>query len=81
MIHVNLAADKPQDALKAFSGADIAFVSRTSLHVDRCSPSSDIPQAMTNWNEYLDGEKVSCIYVRAALHTNTSRRRSPWAKC
>ncbi|KAJ7922496.1 hypothetical protein B0H13DRAFT_1982808 [Mycena leptocephala] len=39
MVHVNLAADKPEDALEAFSGADIAF-------------------AMTNWNEYLDGEKA-----------------------
>lgn len=27
MISVTLAADKPEDALKAFSGADIAFVS------------------------------------------------------
>ncbi|KAJ7856318.1 hypothetical protein B0H13DRAFT_2078889 [Mycena leptocephala] len=42
MVHVNLAADKPEDALNAFSGADIAF-------------------AMTNWNEYLDGEKEIAV--------------------
>jgi hypothetical protein len=35
MVHVNLAADKPEDALNVFSGTDIAFVSRTSLHVLR----------------------------------------------
>ncbi|KAJ6452746.1 NAD(P)-binding protein [Mycena sanguinolenta] len=35
---VTLSVDKPEDAAKAFAGADIAF-------------------AMTNWNEYMDGEK------------------------
>jgi uncharacterized protein YbjT (DUF2867 family) len=33
MVHVNLAADKPEDALKAFSGADIAFVSHARSYM------------------------------------------------
>ncbi|KAJ7745835.1 NAD(P)-binding protein [Mycena maculata] len=50
MVGVHLNADKPEDALKAFAGADIAF-------------------AMTNWNEYLNGEKeiaVGKVLVDAA---------------
>ncbi|KAJ6578166.1 NAD(P)-binding protein [Mycena capillaripes] len=42
MVGVTLAADKPEDALKAFAGAEIAF-------------------AMTNWNEYQEGEKEIAV--------------------
>ncbi|KAJ7685945.1 hypothetical protein B0H17DRAFT_1072960 [Mycena rosella] len=42
MVAVNLSADRPEEALKAFAGADIAFT-------------------MTNWNEYLDGEKELAV--------------------
>ncbi|KAJ7481888.1 NAD(P)-binding protein [Mycena latifolia] len=42
IVGVDLRADKPEDALKAFSGADLAF-------------------AMTNWNEYRDGQKEIAV--------------------
>ncbi|KAJ6528637.1 NAD(P)-binding protein [Mycena vulgaris] len=42
MITVNLNAEKPDDTVKAFAGADVVF-------------------AMTNWNEYLDGEKEAAV--------------------